>query len=241
MYLTVTRGEKDIPSAVCLIPHDREETGILGILGNGYRSPDEKSSLPLPRILPLCLLTPFNLSKKKRKGKREESVSPGVPARKLRPIRIRQALFKVTSCHFFSPVAAIGSVDRCIRFSNPPSSTPLPSPRPPFRPHRAREPLVAPARREDVRGRVYTCTRTRAHEGGLTSGRLYPEYPPRCLAQWGLSSLILSAGEPGRRRREEENREASRCYLLPRLERDKSLKAAANYDDTTGIRECQDA
>jgi len=25
------------------------------------------------------------------------------------------------------------------------------------------------------------------------------------------------------------------------LERDKSLKAAANYDDTTGIRECQDA
>lgn len=158
--------------------------------------------LPSPSV-PLPLLTPFNLSKKKRKKKGKESVSPGVPARKLRPIRIRQALFKVTSCHFFSPVAAIGSVDRCIRFSNPPSLPPA-SPTGPFRPHRAREPLVALAHRGDVRGRVYTCTRTRAHEGGLTSGRLYPEYPPRCLAQWGLSSLILSAGEP--ERREEKRR-----------------------------------
>jgi len=78
---------------------------------------------------------------------------------------------------------------------------------------------------------------------------LYPEYPPRCFAQWGLSSLILSASESERReekrreekRREKETREASRCYLLSQLERDKSLKAAANYDDTTGIRECQDA
>lgn len=198
-------GEKDIS---CLLSDTTRSRGNRDTRRrNGYRGPDEKSSL-LSSPLPLPLLTPFNLSKKKRKKKRKESVSPGVPARKLRPIRIRQALFKVTSCHFFSPVAAIGSVDRCIRFSNPPS---LPQ-RAPFRPHRAREPLVAPARRGDVRGRVYTCTRTRAHEGGLTSGRLYPEYPPRCLAQWGLSSLILSAGEP--ERREEKRRAVRRADVI---------------------------
>lgn len=47
---------------------------------------------------------------------------------------------------------------------------------------------------------AYIHIRTRMQKGGLTSGRFYPEYPPRCLAQWGLSSFILSTGEP----REEE-------------------------------------
>lgn len=232
--MSYAQVERKIYPAFCLIPHDREETRRR----NGYRGPDEKSSLFLP-LLPHSHLSIYQRKREKKKGK--ESVSPGVPARKLRPIRIRQALFKVTSCHFFFSRGRYrirGSVHSVQQ--SPPSLPPRPQ-RAPFRPHRAREPLVAPARRGDVRGRVYTCTRTRAHEGGLTSGRLYPEYPPRCLAQWGLSSLILSAGEPERREEKRRDREASRCYLLPRLERDKSLKAAANYDDTTGIRECQDA
>ena len=137
-----------------------------------------------------------------------------MPARKLRPIRIRQALFKVTSCHFFfsrSRYRIRGSV-HSVQQSTLPFLF-VPNTDPSFRPHRAREPLVAPARRGDVRGHVYTCTRIRTHEGGLTSGRLYPEYPPRCLAQWGLSSLILSASESERReekRREEKRREEKR-------------------------------
>lgn len=72
---------------------------------------------------------------------------------------------------------------------------------------------------------------SRAKEGGLTSGRLYPEYPPRCFAQWGL----LSYSKCWRAEKRTEP------MLSSPLERDKSLKAAANYDDTTGIRECQNA
>lgn len=73
--------------------------------------------------------------------------------------------------------------------------------------------------------------RSRAKEGGLTSGRLYPEYPPRCFAQWGL----LSYSKCWRAEKRSEP------MLSSPLERDKSLKAATNYDDTTGIRECQKA
>lgn len=48
----------------------------------------------------------------------------------------------------------------------------------------------------------------------------------------GVSSLILNAVAS-----REEDRGADVIFAAG--ERDKSLKAAANYDDTTGIRECQ--
>lgn len=146
-------------------------------------------------------------------------------ARKLRPIRIRQALFKVTSCHipfffyFFRARYRIRGSVHSVQQSGPPLSPSSFSPfgsLPSALMWGSRAPLVAAARYGGVRGRVYTCIRTRAHEGGLTSGRLYPEYPPRCLAQWGLSSLILSAGESEEKRREEKTvRRADVIFPLP--------------------------
>ena len=52
---------------------------------------------------------------------------------------------------------------------------------------RGRKKRFGRKRRKEGGGAVFS----RVKEGGLTSGRLYPEYPPRCFAQWGLS-LSLS-------------------------------------------------
>jgi len=159
-----------------------------------------------------------------------------VPARKLRPIRIRQALLKVTSCHFFfsffspfllpfffsSTAAAIGSVDRCIRFSDPTLSTPPspPLPSPPLRsfllclppplghlpsalPHRARESAGSPgAPRRCARARVHVYTHTRAR-GWADEWQVVPGIPTAVPRSVGS---LLSYSKCWRARREEKRR-----------------------------------
>lgn len=173
---------------------------------NGYRGPDEKSSLLSSPSRPLSVSHSSHLSiyqRKREKRERKESVSPGVPARKLRPIRIRQALFKVTSCHFFSPVAAIGSVDRCIRFSNPPVLPPRPQTGPLSPSSRSRAAGSSGAPRRCARARVHVYTHTRAR-GWADEWQVVPGIPTAVPRSVGSLLSYSKCWRVREKRREEE-------------------------------------
>lgn len=127
-----------------------------------------------------------------------------MPARKLRPIRIRQALFKVTSCHFFSPVAAIGSVDRCIRFTLPYPSRPQGPLSGPFSPSsRSRAAGSSGAPRRCARARVHVYTYTRAR-GWADEWQVVPGIPTAVPRSVGSLLSYSKCWQAREKRREEK-------------------------------------